>query len=462
MSQRSCTWLIRPAQRATRAVTINVVSQAVFTSRRMLNLKSRILLTLCVFLTTAVNAQNVTGEPIQSARICVTGFDHNRPDPFPGLGDFIGWVGDVVRLKNGELLFVHSAGYWHVSFATPIVLNKNLVESYQKSGLDLNHKAPTGGRIMACRSKDNGKTWSKPELVFNGEIDAAPSATCVTSKGTVIQIINVQASWYGFPEAPEGHQKLNTKQLYIRSTDHGRTWSKPKQLESSGTYYTRGRSRILELPDGGLLWMCYDMNKGGSLLDGTIHRSDDDGQTWGVISMIRRRKPASDDTDAKDLVVSGDVDRFLKLGSPKDDGWIDTDEGDLARLSNGRLVLVVRPDGGTLVSDDEAKSWKQISVVGPKYLYAPHMVTLADDTIVLTAGGSGGQCVYLSNDGGKRWSEPIKIDPSVYGYGKVTKLEDESILLSYVEKHSAPQRCMLVRFKVNDQRNGVELLKLGE
>ena len=90
------------------------------------------------------------------------------------------------------------------------------------------------------------------------------------------------------------------------------------------------------------------------------------------------------------------------------------------------------------------------------------MVTLADDTIVLTAGGSGGQCVYLSNDGGKRWSEPIKIDPSVYGYGKVTKLDDESILLSYVQKHSAPQRCMLVRFKVNDQRNGVELLKLGE
>ena len=414
------------------------------------------------FISQPVKSQTVTGVPLEKARICVTGFDQNRPEPFPGLGDFIGWVGDTVRLKNGELMFVHSAGYWHVSFATPIVLNKNLIESYKKSGLDLNHKAPTGGRIMACRSTDSGKTWSKPELIFNGKIDAAPSATCVTGKGTVIQIINVQASWYGFPKAPKGHQKLNTKQLYIRSTDHGKTWSEPKQLKSSGTYYTRGRSRILELPDGGLFWMCYDMNEGGKLLDGTIHRSDDDGKTWSIVSVIRRKKAEDDKTDFEDLVVSGDVDRFLKLGSVADDGWLDTDEGDLGRLSNGRLVLVVRPDGGTLVSDDKAQTWKQIGVVGPKYVYAPHIVVLQDDTVVLTAGGSGGQSVFLSTNGGKNWSEPITIDRAAYGYGKLTKLEDETILMAYVQKHSAPQRCMLVRFQINKERNGVELLSLGD
>jgi hypothetical protein len=63
--------------------------------------------------------ERVSGVPLDKARICVTGYDHNRPDPFPGLGDFIGWVGGVERLANGDLWFVHSAGYWHVSFATP-------------------------------------------------------------------------------------------------------------------------------------------------------------------------------------------------------------------------------------------------------------------------------------------------------------------------------------------------------
>jgi len=423
---------------------------------------STLLTLLCLLATSNANAQPVAGLPLEKARICITGYDHNRPDPFPGLGDFIGWVGDIVRLKNGDLLFTHSAGYWHVSFATPIVLSENLVESYKKSGLDLKHKAPTGGRIMACRSSDNGKTWSKPELVYDGKLDAGPSATYVTDKGSVIQIINVQASWYGFPEAPEGHQKLNTRQLYIHSTDHGRTWSEPKPLKSSGTYYTRGRSRILQIPDGGLLWMCYDMHKGGSLLDGTIHRSDDDGKTWRIVSIIRRRKPVGDQFDAKELVVSGDVDRFLKLGSPNDDKWIDTDEGDLGYLSSGRLVLVVRPDGGTLISDDQAKTWRQISRVGPQYVYAPHMVVLPDDTLVLTAGGSGGQCVFLSTNGGMSWSKPIRIDASVYGYGKLMLLEDGTIFLAYVQKHSAPQRCMLVRFRVNKSRVGVELLSIRD
>ena len=404
----------------------------------------------------------VGGLALREARICVTGFDHNRPDPFPGLGDFIGWVGDVVRLANGELLFVHSAGYWHVSFATPIKLNPNLIEPYRKAGLDLQQQAPTGGRIMACRSRDNGLTWSKPKTVFDGKLDAGPSATIVTDQGTLLQIINVQASWYGYPEAPPGHQKLNTRQLVIRSTDHGHTWSAPVPLQSSGNYYTRGRSRGLQLPGGRLLWMSYDMNRGSRVLDGTIHRSDDDGKTWQVLSIIRRRKPATDRIATADLVVSGDADALLQLGTPSDTSWLNTDEGDLGRLSTGRLVLVVRPDGGTLISDDHGLKWQQISRVGPKSVYAPHLVVLADDTLVLTAGGSGGQCVFLSTDGGKNWSNPIQIDPGVYGYGKLTLLEDESILLAYVHRHAAPQRCFLVRLRVNATRDGIDLLPIGK
>jgi len=160
--------------------------------------------------------------------------------------------------------------------------------------------------------------------------------------------------------------------------------------------------------------------------------------------------------------VSGDADAVLKLGKPEDGEWLDTDEGDLGRLSSGRLVLVVRPDGGTLVSDDDGVKWRQISRVGPDYVYAPQLVVLADDTLVLTAGGSGGQCVFLSTDGGKTWSAPITIDPSVYGYGRLALLEDESILLAYVQRHAAPQRCMMVRFSVNAARDGVELLPMGK
>ena len=405
----------------------------------------------------ATHAQ-AAGLPLDQARICITGFDHNRPEPFPGLGDFIGWVGDLVRLATGELLFVHSAGYWHVSFATPTLLHDSLREPYRRMGLDPDHRAPTGGRIMACRSSDHGNTWSQPQTLYDGPLDSSPSATFVTARGTVLQIANIQASWYGFDTAPAGHQRLNTRQLVLRSTDHGHTWSAPTPLHSSGTYYTRGRSRILPLPDGGLLWMSYDMNRGGDLLDGTIHRSDDDGVSWRVVSVIRRRRLDDGDAVASSQVVAGDADAFLKLGADDDDRWLSTDEGDLGRLASGRLILVVRPDGGTLVSDDQGVNWRQISRVGPEYVYAPQLVVLADDTILLTAGGSGGQCVFLSRDGGGSWSPPITVDADVYGYGKLTLLEDQSILLPYVQRHAAPQRCMLVRLRVNPARDGVELL----
>ena len=56
---------------------------------------------------------------INEARVCVTGADQNRPAPFPGLGDFIGWPGGIDRMPNGDLLLGHSAGYWHSSFADP-------------------------------------------------------------------------------------------------------------------------------------------------------------------------------------------------------------------------------------------------------------------------------------------------------------------------------------------------------
>ena len=405
----------------------------------------------------ATHAQ-AAGLPLDQARICITGFDHNRPEPFPGLGDFIGWVGDLVRLATGELLFVHSAGYWHVSFATPTLLHDSLREPYRRMGLDPDHRAPTGGRIMACRSSDHGNTWSQPRTLYDGPLDSSPSATFVTARGTVLQIANIQASWYGFDTAPAGHQRLNTRQLVLRSTDHGHTWSASTPLHSSGTYYTRGRSRILPLPDGGLLWMSYDMNRGGDLLDGTIHRSDDDGVSWRVVSVIRRRRLDDGDAVASSQVVAGDADAFLNLGADDDDRWLSTDEGDLGRLASGRLILVVRPDGGTLVSDDQGVNWRQISRVGPEYVYAPQLVVLADDTILLTAGGSGGQCVFLSRDGGGSWSPPITVDADVYGYGKLTLLEDQSILLPYVQRHAAPQRCMLVRLRVNPARDGVELL----
>jgi len=41
-------------------------------------------------------------------------------------------------------------------------------------------------------------------------------------------------------------------------------------------------------------------------------------------------------------------------------------------------------------------------------------------------------------------------------------LEDESILISYTQRSTAPSRLYVIRFGVNKERTGIELLSLGE
>ena len=164
---------------------------------------------------------------INNARVCVTGADQNRPDPFPGLGNFIGWPGGIDRMPDGDLLLGHSAGYWHSSFAQPRQIEPKLRERWTREGWPLDFPAPTGGRVMACRSSDNGRTWSRPVTIVDHRLDDGAHAVFACRDGTVLCFVGVQASWYGYAQAPEGFQDdidgLNTKQLVLRSTDSGKS-----------------------------------------------------------------------------------------------------------------------------------------------------------------------------------------------------------------------------------------------
>ena len=380
------------------------------------------------------------GKPltIEQARVCVTGADHNRPDPFPGLGDFIGWPGGIERMPNGDLLVGHSAGYWHSSFAQPRQIEPARRKSWLESGWPLDFPAPTGGRAMACRSTDNGKTWSEPVTIVDHRLDDGPHAIFTCRDGTVLCFVGVQASWYGYEKAPEAFEKdidgLNTKQFVLRSTDSGKTWSKPIWLDSPGDFYERAHGgRPIQLDDGGILWATYYQVAGEEYLSGAIRRSDDSGKTWEVISRIKR----------KDNSI---------------------DEPAIAELKDGRLILVTRPDGAVFHSQDKGVTWKDSGtrVVSKGKFKAPQLIVLKDGTLVAVATCSNLR-VWISTDSGKTWSKDIPLDTSSYGYpGSYVLGEDESILLPYCASGRAPNRVYLVRFRVNQARDGIELMPVVE
>ncbi|MAE68139.1 MAG: hypothetical protein CMJ18_28145 [Phycisphaeraceae bacterium] len=382
----------------------------------------------------------------KDVRVCVTGYDHNPPDPFPGMGEFIGWAEAIERMPNGDILLVHSAGYAHRSFASPRDIK----------GRDDKPPAPTGGRSMACRSRDNGKTWSKPVTVIDHRLDDRPHSLFVCRDGTVLCFVNVGSSWAGYPRAPKAFENdidgLNDKQLVLRSTDNGHTWSEPIWIDSPGTFYERAHGRPIEIDDGSILWATYCEDVGGPEsggphrggphpLFGAIHRSVDSGRTWQTISTIR----------LKDNEI---------------------DEPAIAQLRDGRLIMVKRPDGGILYSTDRGVTWKltrrSVRDNGPTFR-APQVLVLKDGTIVVLATwhvmgvgkGTPHLCAWISTDAGRTWSRDgrgLAIDTSVYGYPGAFVMEDESIMISYCESAHAPNRIFVVRIRINEARDGIEFL----
>ena len=395
-------------------------------------------LILAVIATTFFGTTTAQEKPltIRQARVCITGADHNRPDPFPGIGDFIGWPGGIERLPNGDLLLAHSAGYWHSSFAQPRLIEPELRKRWTSEGWPLDFAAPTGGRVMACRSTDNGRTWSKPFTIYDYRLDDGAHAVFTCRDGTVLCFVGVQASWYGFPKAPKDFQNdisgLNTKQYVLRSTDNGKTWSKPIWLESPGNFYERAHGgRPIQLDDGGILWATYYQVAGEKYLRGAIRRSDDSGRSWKVISRIIR---------------------------PDNN----VDEPAIVQLKNGRLILVTRPDGAIFFSADRGVTWQDSStrLVSEGKLKAPQLIVLADGTVVTIATWKNLRA-WISKDNGQTWTKDIPLDTSCYGYpGSFLMADDESILLPYCASGRAPNRVYLVRLRINAARNGLEFLPL--
>ncbi|MEO2034064.1 MAG: sialidase family protein [Planctomycetaceae bacterium] len=380
-------------------------------------------------------------DDITQMRVCVTGADHNRPDPFPGAGDFIGWPGGIDRMPNGDLLLVHSAGYWHSSFAQPRQIEPGLRKRWISQGWPLDFHAPTGGRTMGCRSIDGGRTWSKPTTILDHRLDDGAHAIFTCRDGIVLCFGAAQASWYGYSKAPAGFEDdidgLNTRQFVLRSMDSGQTWSAPAWLDSPGDFYERAHGvRPVQLSDGSILWATYYQTVGDKYLRGAIRRSMDSGRTWPVIARIERAAQ-------------------------------NVDEPAIAELQDGRLILVTRPDGAVFHSPDKGVTWtdsgsRVVRKGSPKFK-APQLIVLSDGTVV-TVATCGNLRIWISRDAGISWSDDIPLDPSSYGYpgSWILDEKDESILLPYCASGRAPNRIYLVRFVINRARNGIDLLPVTD
>jgi Neuraminidase (sialidase) len=108
-----------------------------------------------------------------------------------------------------------------------------------------NHNATNQGETLQCESSDGGKSWTTPKSIG---VWGLPSHLVKLRDGRLLMT-------YGHRRAPLGNQARV-------STDHGRTWSEPIVLYGEGITGDLGYPSTVELADGTLLSVWYEVTKG--------------------------------------------------------------------------------------------------------------------------------------------------------------------------------------------------------
>jgi photosystem II stability/assembly factor-like uncharacterized protein len=291
--------------------------------------------------------------------------------------------------------------------------------------------------------------------------------------------------------------------MFIRSTDEGKTWSKPQTLID--TPADDRHPAFVELADGTILGSFFSYSgepENGDLAKDPdaaarvwIIRSFDGGKTWEPKPRRLETPFLYDETDGpllrlKDGSVLIAVNGRPKSGPPDQAGLLrSTDRGEtwellstvkadhdlhevtVAELPDGRLVMMARPEGDICWSSDKGRTWTAPMTFGMR-MFAPSLQVLKDGTLLCLHGsyapGHSGLRVIFSRDGGQTWIAPAKdhgfLVDNAYGYGKVTELPDGSLFITYIATggHRADDakknsiRC--VRMRVREDHSGIELL----
>ena len=316
-----------------------------------------------------------------------------------------GWP-TLTRRRNGELLAVYSGGR----------------EA---------HVCPFG-RVELMRSRDDGESWSWPEVLMDSAIDDRDAGVVETARGTLLvttftslayeAVKDRPASWSAVDRRIDAASRKSLLGMWmLRSTDGGLTWSAPYRVPLNSPH------GAIALADGRVLYA------GKQLWEGTgkigVAESRDDGLSWKWLADIPTRP--------------GDVhENYHELHA--------------VEVPPGRLIAHIRNHndankGETLQSEsaDGGRTWSAPHAIGVWGLPS-HLLKLRDGRLVMSYGyrrAPFGNQARVSRDGGKSWSAPVTIsDDGVngdLGYPSTVELASGELLTLWYERTAGSGRAVL-------------------
>lgn len=349
-----------------------------------------------------------------------------QPEHYPGYNGFVGWAG-VCRLRSGRWLLTFSSGYWHASppmtaetFENPEAAKQ--FAQWSKIGMP-KIDAPRGGRSHIMSSEDEGKTWSEPQTLIDTDLDDRHPTIIELDDGTLL------CTFFQYAFDHQG------RSAWIRSTDGGQTWSEPQYLGVEARGLNNGAAI---LADGAIVWAVeYGINDSPDERIG-IYRSTDNARSFQLASIVKAEHGLH--------------------------------EPSVAKLADGRLIMMTRPKGEVCWSEDGGQSWSPLTPTTMD-LYDPHLLVLPNGVLACVCGSYVKPTlrIALSCDGGQTWRGPGEgygfcIDSTIYGYSHPILLPDHSIYVLYQHTgghrpHDARTEALWgLRLAVHDSADGIDIL----
>ncbi|MBV9470813.1 MAG: exo-alpha-sialidase [Abitibacteriaceae bacterium] len=254
----------------------------------------------------------------------------------------------------------------------------------------------------------------------------------------------ILCSFFTYPGIPEHGNYIKEPELaarvnVIRSFDGGRTWEKTPHRLPSPFVSDETDGPLVRLQDGSVMLAMDGRPSSGPPDQAAFFRSTNRGRTWKLLSTLKANH--------------------------------DLQEVTVAELPDRRLVMMARPEGDISWSYDQGRTWTQPITFGMR-MFAPSLYVLRDGTLVCLHGsyapGAGGLRVIFSTDGGQTWIAPAKdhgflVDNS-YGYGKAMELPDGSLFITYIatgghRTEDAKQNAVrCIRLRIRADHSGIDLL----
>ena len=344
-----------------------------------------------------------------------------------------GWP-TLARRKNGELLLAFSGGR----------------ES---------HVCPFG-RLELMRSKDNGKTWGWPQVIYDGPIDDRDAGIVETARGSIL-MTNFTSLRYaedleaaetipaGQPKAWDAvklaewraaHHRLSQEERQRelgswmwRSTDGGVTWSSRYAVPCNSPHGP------VNLAEGRLLYLGVSMWTDQRIVG--AWESLDDGVTWKLLAQLPTR-PGDNPDEYHEL-------HAVECGSGKLIAHIRNDNN-----QNQRETLQVE-------STDGGKTWTVPHPIGVWGLPS-HLLRLKSGSLLMTYGYRRrpfGNQARISRDEGQSWSEPITVSNAIksdLGYPSTVECDDGTLVTVWYEvlPGSDLAQLMQARWKLGEADSG--------